>query len=87
MVNVRMCMGGQGWEKIPFGGLCRCGTVFGGKTVASRKLYRKKKKEAFKNKHARRKSRGVEDEPAVENRGRNTNRKGPKTALSLPKKY
>ena len=48
MVNVRVCVGGQGWEKVPFGGLCRCGTVFGGKTVASRKLYRKKRKKSLK---------------------------------------
>jgi hypothetical protein len=60
---------------------------FWGENSCVQKTLQKKKKEAFKNKHARGKSRGVEDEPAVENRGRNTNRKGPKTALSLPKKY
>ena len=48
MVHVKVCKGGQGRVKAPFGGLCRCGVVFPGKTVAFRELLRKRRKKTFK---------------------------------------
>jgi hypothetical protein len=49
------------------------------------KPLQEKKKEDFKDKHTLNKGRGAEDGPVTKNRAPNTNRKGSKTALSLPK--
>ena len=59
--------------------------LFFGENSCVQKTLQEKKKEDFKHKHALGEGRGVEDGPATKNRGRNTNRKGSKTALSLPK--
>ena len=45
-----------------------------------------KKKQDVKDKHALREGKGHVDGPVTKNRGPNNNRKGSKTALSLPKK-
>ncbi len=58
---------------------------FSVKNSCVQKTLQEKKKEDFKHKHALGEGRRVEDGPATKNRGRNTNRKGSKTALSLPK--